>query len=197
MVIDDDGWVIDPRVKKTPFFNLKHGLISVIHGIIVHQTASPSAQSTFNSYKSADPNGAHFLIDKDGTIYQTASVTWKLWHVGILKPRCILTLSCPEVETKALTSRPWNAMTVHRIEKEKNFPDRFPMNDDAIGIELVGSTIDKSKDAHYEPATQQQNDSLKWLVSEISIRFRLPPTEIWRHPDVSYKSTHEAETAKW
>ncbi|WP_211115407.1 peptidoglycan recognition protein family protein [Nitrospirillum amazonense] len=95
MMIDAEGWVVDPKVTRKPFPNLNHGKMTVISGIIVHQTASPTAEATFNSYSGASPNGAHFLIDKDGTVYQTASIKWKLWHVGKIKPRCILETPAP------------------------------------------------------------------------------------------------------
>jgi N-acetyl-anhydromuramyl-L-alanine amidase AmpD len=54
-----------------------------VQGIIVHQTGSPTARSTLNGYGVARANGAHFLIDKDGTIYQTASVLKQTAHVGM------------------------------------------------------------------------------------------------------------------
>ncbi|WP_145750075.1 peptidoglycan recognition protein family protein [Nitrospirillum amazonense] len=193
MVIDDDGWVIDPRVKKTPFFNLKHGLMDVIHGIIVHQTASPSAQSTFNSYKSADPNGAHFLIDKDGTIYQTASVTWKVWHVGKIRSRCLVNYTCTPLEIRKLKS----SSQIQKTEREKKFPDRYPMNEDSLGIEIVSAVIGDEKHPNFETVTDEQNGSLTWLISELKQKFSVPPTEIYRHPDVAYKNAHEAESARW
>src|SRR5690606_8060251 len=45
----------------------------VVNGIVVHQTGGSTAQSTFNSYRNST-TGAHFLVEKDGKIYQTASL---------------------------------------------------------------------------------------------------------------------------
>jgi hypothetical protein len=64
-----------------------------IQGIIVHQTGSPTARSTLNS-DGPRANGAHFLIDKDGTIYQTASLLKQTAHVGRLRARCIARSIC-------------------------------------------------------------------------------------------------------
>lgn len=77
---------------------------------------------------------------------------------------------------------------------KKNVPERFPSNEDSIGIELVGG-VDNTN--NYEPATQAQNDSLRWLVQNLSLRLGIFGTEIFRHPTVSRKNASEASTAKW
>jgi len=100
--IDKDGVVINPRIKPKRKKTLEQGEMKTIHGIIVHQTGGSTAQSTFNSYESSSANGAHFLIDKDGTIYQTASLYQKTLHVGKLKSRCVLEKRCAPAELKAL-----------------------------------------------------------------------------------------------
>lgn len=197
MRLNDEGWAIDPKVTKQPYFSLRKGKMSSVNGIVVHQTASPTLQATLNSYQSANPNGAHFLIDKDGTIYQTASVHWLLWHVGILKSRCLLRNTCTPLELKVLKPGTWNPRGVHRIESSKKFPDRFPMNADSIGIEIVGDVINEPKAPTFEPVTAQQNHSLQWLVGELRRLLAIPGAEIYRHPEISYKNPHEAETAQW
>jgi len=55
-----------------------------IKGIVLHRTVSSSAESTLNSFKS-NKIGTHFLIGKDGTIYQTASLEKYTPHVGNTK----------------------------------------------------------------------------------------------------------------
>ncbi|MQP64627.1 N-acetylmuramoyl-L-alanine amidase [Niveispirillum sp. SYP-B3756] len=197
MLLDGEGWAVDPKVTKQPYFNLRQGEMTAINGIVVHQTASPTLQSTLNSYQSANPNGAHFLIDKDGTLYQTASIRWLLWHVGKLRSRCLVRKVCTPKELKALNPGTWNPSGVHKIESRKKFPDRFPMNADSIGIEIVGNVIDESKDAVFETVTVAQNRSLQWLVAELCRLLSIPAAEIYRHPEISYKKPHEAETAQW
>jgi N-acetyl-anhydromuramyl-L-alanine amidase AmpD len=62
---------------------------SAITGIVVHQTDADTSASSLNSYKRPKANGAHFLIDTDGTIYQTAAIYQRTNHVGPLKARCL------------------------------------------------------------------------------------------------------------
>jgi len=62
------------RIILKTFKNIEHGQMDAVNGIVVHQTDSTTANSTFNSYQTKGATGAHFLIDKDGTIYQTASL---------------------------------------------------------------------------------------------------------------------------
>src|SRR5260221_2436758 len=58
--------LIKPAIAPT----IERGEMKEIHGIIVHQTGGSTAQSSIDSYKNPSANGAHFLIEKDGTIYQ-------------------------------------------------------------------------------------------------------------------------------
>ena len=199
--IDKDGWVINAHVHLAKRAFQKHGAMTHVSGDIVHQTGASTAAASLNSYQSKGANGAHFLIDKDGSISQTGSVLWKLWHVGKLRARCLAEHRCTAVETKALSKMQPSA--VNRHEMAKAAPDRYPANVDSVGIELVGGVIGdaadqpKGKDLPYEPATEAQNLSLKWLVDELRQNLGVPLTEIFRHPDVSRKNPHEAESARW
>lgn len=171
-----------------------------VKGIIVHQTGGPTAQSTLDSYKNTSANGAHFLIGRDGTIYQTASLFKKTWHIGKLKARCVLENTCNPAEIKAL--KRFNPTAEHKREMAKKTPARYPSNDDSIGVELVGEALPKgnklpeSKKA-YQSVTDEQNSSLKWLISELSLTLGVSMSEIFRHPDVSRKNPTEASTARW
>ncbi|WP_256354614.1 N-acetylmuramoyl-L-alanine amidase [Variovorax sp. dw_308] len=71
--IDKDGMLIDSRVLLRRSASIEHGELSGVRAIVVHQTDSSSAQATLNGYQNGG-NGAHFLIDKNGQIYQTASL---------------------------------------------------------------------------------------------------------------------------
>ncbi len=80
--------------------------------------------------------------------------------------------------------------------------DRFPSNEDSIGIELVGEALPRGDSVPpekktYDVASQQQNDSLKWLISELRMTLNVPLMEVFRHPDVSRKNPSEARTAVW
>lgn len=197
--IDDMGVISDSRIINSISPYIEHGPMPVVQGIIVHQTDSSTASSSLNSYRNPKANGAHFLIDKDGTIYQTASVTRKTYHVGKLRSRCLAEMTCEPAELKL--AQKWDPNGTYRREKAKNVPNRFPSNDDSIGIEIVGKsfppTDGESGENVYESVTPEQNESLKWLVNEIRETLHVPLTEVFRHPVVSYKNKTEAQSASW
>ena len=93
--IDKDGKVQHQKIKQAISTAIQKKSMPQVRGIIVHQTGGATAQSAFNSYKSGS-NGAHFLIDKDGTIYQTASLKYQTWHVGKIRSRCLAEMRCPQ-----------------------------------------------------------------------------------------------------
>jgi N-acetyl-anhydromuramyl-L-alanine amidase AmpD len=80
------------------------------------------------------------------------------------------------------------------MEMTKQVPQRYPSNEDSVGIEIVGAFAGQGM---YETANTQQNASLGWLVAELTSTFGLPMTEIFRHPVVSRKNPSEAESASW
>ena len=88
---------------------------------------------------------------------------------------------------------------MNKSEAAKMVPDRFPSNEDAVGIELVGATIAGVAGAPetYETVTGAQNLALKWMIGELTRSLGVPMTEIFRHPDVSWKNATEASTAQW
>ena len=81
-------------------------------------------------------NAAHFLIDKDGTIYQTAAIYQRTNHVGPLKARCLLVGKCRAKDYEGA-----GVKGMHRIEMMKAPGDRYPSNMEAIGIEMVGRAV--------------------------------------------------------
>lgn len=200
LVIDANGVVINTRVKRALSPSIERGSMKSIHGIIVHQTGGPTAESALASYKRSSANGAHFLIDTDGTIYQTASLRKQTWHVGKLKARCVLEKRCTPVELKELQR--FNPSKEDKRELAKNVPDRFPSNQDSIGIELVGEALPRGNSVpdqkkSYQPITSKQSTALQWLIAELVATLKVPMTEIFRHSDVSRKNPTEASTAKW
>ena len=190
---------MDPKINSRISQPIEHKPLTHVSGIIVHQTGGSSAAGTLASYQKTGADGAHFLIDKDGTIYQTASVYKQTWHVGKLRSRCLAEHTCSPVELKLLQhERP---QTRNAREMTKDVPARYPANTDSLGIELVGKTNpvpgSKTGEVEYEAVTDQQNASLKWLVNKLATTFGVPMTEVFRHPTVSQKTPSEASTAKW
>jgi len=177
--------------------NLERKPMPKVNGVIVHQTGGSKASSTFNSYAQTGAKGAHFLIDKDGCIYQTAALNMTTVHVGPLRSRCEAESSCSAEENKL--NKKWDVKAMDRREQSKEAGTRYPANKDAIGIELVGaaSKVAGQTDEVYDKVTDAQNESLAWLVQQLQLEFEFPNTEVFRHPDVSRKTPSEASTAKW
>ena len=212
MLILVEGKIQHSRVKVRLQPLLAHGPLRFIHAIVVHQTDSNTASSTLNTY-SSDPkgNGAHVLIDKDGTIYQTARLDQKCQHVGVLRNRCYEQHNCIGAEKdfydridKDLLHRSNRLKTEGALhEMRKPYPERWPMNSDSIGIEIVGLKLGDRKDINpkseynsqsgpWEVPTGQQQGSLQWLVRELLDTYHLKTTDIYRHPQVSRKKDNEA-----
>ncbi len=197
MQIDKLGQVIDTRVKLKVSQTLHKSDMKAVHGIVVHQTDSASAESTLNGYARGAAHGAHFLIAKDGTVYQTASLFKVTHHVGWIKSRCIAEQRCSPRELSDLQGKlPGRA--IGQVELKKPWPGRFPYNGDSIGIEIVGEALPKTGSARtFEPLTAQQQQSLQWLVRELAATLNIQLTEVFRHYEVSWKNETEAKSAKW
>ncbi|MGZ8315811.1 MAG: peptidoglycan recognition protein family protein [Telluria sp.] len=198
--IDKHGHIFDSRIKLAMSPHIERGPLVRVRGIIVHQTGAASSRSSLNSYANPKANGAHFLIDRDGTVYQTASVLKQTWHVGSLRSRCIAEYRCTKVEMKSFSK--FNPKAEHRKEMAKSVPGRYPANEDSIGIEIVGAVktpngAPPAEKGTYESVNQAQNDSLRWLVSALAMTFSVPMTEVFRHPVVSRKNPTEATSAIW
>ncbi|MBN4080316.1 N-acetylmuramoyl-L-alanine amidase [Beggiatoa alba] len=165
LVISMNGKVIHKRIKLKIIRSIEKRPMNKVRGIIVHQTGGTTAESAFSSYDSGK-SGAHFLIDKDGTIYQTASLSKQTWHVGKLKPRCLVEMRCTPAEINQF--KKFNPSGTHRTEMAKSVPNRYPSNQDSIGIEIVGQSHPVNEPDHdkrtYEALTKEQDDSLKWLI---------------------------------
>ena len=164
--IDDKGHVQHERVllktaagRGTISPKIEREEMPKVNGLVIHQTDSPTVSSTLNSYALKGANGAHFLIDKDGTIYQTASLKRKTNHVGPLRSRCAQEKSCSPEETKL--NQKHDPRGEAQREREKQAGDRFPSNSDSIGIELVGMAY-KAKN-HQE--TSNLDGSFNFLIT--------------------------------
>lgn len=198
LYIDKDGMVDAERIALKRFTTIEHGPMDKVNGIVVHQTGGSTAESSFNSYKNTGANGAHFLIDKDGKIYQTASVFKVTRHVGNIRSRCYMEKKCSPSELATIKPLLNKYRQLSQLEQKKPYPERYPANFDSLGIELVGKPISgEGENTIYEEATEAQNGALKWLIARLSETMKTSSTEIFRHPEISYKVKTEAGTAKW
>lgn len=196
--ITSEGICVDGRIIVRRYLNLEHGRLDKVVALVLHQTDSSTAQQTFNSYISSQ-HGAHFLVDKNGQIYQTASLLMRCYHVGKhIRSKC-LEIDKPSCDSAAMAkmlamsfSNHVKAIDAH--ERAKSYPLRYPVNGDSIGIEIVGKSID---DKTYEKITSEQNTSVQWLTGELYSHFSISSSDVYRHPEVSYKNRGEAASAVW
>lgn len=196
--INPEGICVDGRIIVRRYLNLEHGRLNKVVAIVLHQTDSSTAQQTFNSYVNS-PHGAHFLIDKNGQIYQTASLLMHCYHVGKhIRSKCleINKPSCDSAAMAKMLAMSWGsqikALDAH--ERAKPYPLRYPVNGDSIGIEIVGKSVDAKT---YEKVTSEQNNSVQWLTGELYSNFSIGSADVYRHPEVSYKNLGEAASAVW
>ncbi|WP_293367588.1 peptidoglycan recognition family protein [Nevskia sp.] len=197
------GKLIHPKITDKVNSKIEKGALDVVNALVIHQTGANSAESSLSSYDNGS-NGAHFLISKDGVIYQTAQIDQKCWHVGKTRVKCLEMKSCTPEEFKtvnALLFKKGESYTVrvksaYDREATKTYPDRYPNNDDAIGIEIVGAF--DSKAGAYETVNREQNASLVWLVEVLTAKLSITMADdVYRHGTIGYKQPTEASTAQW
>jgi RHS repeat-associated protein len=216
-----NGLALSPRVRIQTFQSLEHGQINPIVGLVLHQTGAETSRATLNHYRTSQV-GAQFLIAENGQLIQTAALDQVTWHVGRLKSRCLesgrfcaLPIE-PTTEwifllddfvglTNAETAEQGGHRALHRFEMGKVYPLRYPSNLDSIGIEIVGAARDPatgaapfwSDRAVYDDLTNDQTESLRWLVHQLRRVFGLSDDDIFLHPDISRKNPTEAQSADW
>jgi len=219
-----DGKVTNPRIRLThrlyapsisPYLHYL-GPMPKVRGIVVHQTETKTSDQVMHNIwngKNTDgsvrkPNGAHFLIDKDGTIYQTALLNQQASHVGLIQARCLVRMTCtaaelPDLQKWKANPGSGNARRTYDHEKTKPHPIRYPSNVDSIGIECVGAVYEQDKPYPgtrekkvFEPLTDEQKESLRWLIRELSQALKVPMTEVFRHSSIGVKNETEAISAQ-
>lgn len=181
-------------VHRRIFHNLEHGSLNKVRAVVLHQTDSASAEASLQAFE-RQPMGGHFLIDRDGSIYQTARLNKKVWHVGKLRSRCKNEGSCSKTEQEQLqaigsrrVSFGRKATLISRQELKKKYPDRYPSNDDSLAIEVVG-LFDKKQG--YGPATPKQQASLDLLLDALMMKYGLSRKDIYPHGKIAYKQPSE------
>lgn len=198
LFIDKNGMIDAERIIVRRFRMIERRRLEKVNGIVVHQTGGSTADSSFNSYKNPGANGAHFLIDKDGLIYQTASVFKITNHVGNIRSRCYMESKCNPSEFSAVKPLLNKYRQLSRLEQKKPYPKRYPANFDSLGVEIVGRPVSgEGENAIYEKVNHKQNSALKWLLAELADTLNISMSEVFRHPEISYKVKTEASTAQW
>lgn len=212
--VDSEGYLQNAKITRNTISELNKGRIEFINAVVLHRTAlSGTAKIAFNGFKTG--TGSQFIIDNDGTIYQTESLSTYTWHVGYIKPRCEDENSCTPTDVKELNdmhkiyiSKKKSAHTkearkkvsdeyyesIHKYEIKKDYPIRYPYNGDAIGIEVVCLYIDKGKHAgSWTPITEAQKKSINRLVDILMNIYELSEKDIYGHDKISRKTPGEGD----
>ena len=141
-----------------------------------------------------------FLIAEDGKIYQTAKLDQVCWHMGFVMSKCRLENTCTQKDSAVIKSilhskSSWTDKfrKVYKHEKQKNYPDRYPMNSDSLGIELVGAYLGSGSDTGpFEKLTKSQANSFLWLVTELLQHYNLSfSDDVYAHGSVARKKVNE------
>lgn len=200
--IDSEGYLQGLGIIKAPRPKLTEktgNFQSNPIAIILHRTQSPTAASTLETWKKS-PYGTHFLIDTDGTIYQCASLHKYTQHVGDIKVKNL------DINDKNYKNKTYTQAS--NIEKTKSYPNRYPINSDSIGIEVVGSFLGNDKklskydkifkyvqlSGEWEKVTVAQKSSVKSLVEVLKAIFGLSNDDIYKHGAISgHKQASEGD----
>ncbi|PXF32106.1 N-acetylmuramoyl-L-alanine amidase [Pokkaliibacter plantistimulans] len=193
-----DGIANFAAVTVQTYPSIEHGRLDTVRSIVLHRTDSFSAKSSLSAYQAGQKTGAHFLIDTDGCVMQTASLQKQCWHVGQLQSRCMNESSCSPSELSSINGmlqqkgQTWRQryVAVSRFEAAKAYPARYPSNSDSIGIEVVGKFLNSV--AGYQRPTDAQKKSLAWLVGALLSEYGLQLSrDVFAHGDIARKEKLE------
>ena len=185
--VGTNGYVQNAGFTIRPVPALERGPMDGPRAIVLHRTDSSTAAGTMRSF--ARGVGTHFLVDKDGTVTQAASLLQKAAHVGKIQSRCRVDRVCPADEARMIEGWGWAPSRVHGHEKKKAYPARYPMNEDSVGIETVALFDRTSK--QWERPTEDQSRSIARLIAILKNEYGLSDADIYEHDAISYKEPGE------
>lgn len=191
--VDKDGYIQNANFKLQPIPALEKGSLIGPRAIVLHRTAGDSLASALSA---AGPSGTHFYVDKDGAVHQAASLHKKTYHVGSIKSKCRAEGTCPAKEDALIASWGWAPRRIHNHEKVKAYGDRYPMNEDSVGIEVVSRCLtncgrDEPDNATWEAPTPEQAESISLLIRILKRVYDLGDADIYEHDRISYKKGGE------
>uniref|UniRef100_UPI001F19F42D peptidoglycan recognition protein family protein n=1 Tax=Helicobacter trogontum TaxID=50960 RepID=UPI001F19F42D len=202
--IDSEGYLQGLGIVKYPVTRLELSLANgfMPKAIVLHMTDSNTAKSSLESWN--NPNnarvGTHFLIDTDGTMYQCASLHKYTQHVGDIKVKNL------DINDKNYKNKTYTQAS--NIEKSKSYPNRYPINSDSIGIEVVGRFLGNDKrlskydkvftytqlSGQWEEVAVAQKNSVKALIQALQDIFNLNDNDIYKHGAISgHKQASEGD----
>ncbi|MCC8378815.1 MULTISPECIES: N-acetylmuramoyl-L-alanine amidase [unclassified Xenorhabdus] len=190
--VNEDGFFKNTDIIQDHVTALEKGNIKTVNAIVLHRTDSYTMSSAIASFRTIKL-GTHFIVDKDGTIKQTASLNKITEHVGKIKSKCKEEGVCKnDAERKKIISWGWKPSKITAYERLKSYPDRYPTSSDSIGIEVVAKyEKPKNGEPYYQEATEQQKESIKKLVNLLKCKYNLKNGDIYEHDKIAYKTKGE------
>ena len=183
--VNAKGYIEGAGLIHNPVSALERGELNGPHAIVLHRTVSSTASSTIAAFERGV--GTHFVIDKDGTIYQTASLGKKTAHVGPIRSRCFEENTCSP--TEAARIRRYSPKQGHDHEKTKHYPERYPMNEDSVGIEVVAMYHQETE--QWDAPTPAQKEAISRLVSLLQSNYSMTDADVYEHDKISRKTAGE------
>ncbi|MCY1047263.1 N-acetylmuramoyl-L-alanine amidase [Corallococcus sp. bb12-1] len=191
--------IVTPYLIERKYYkSLEHGTLTKVNAIVLHRTSGPTGQSALSGYHGGQKTGAHFLVDENGKITQTAALGQMAWHTGPLRAKCSEEKTCSPAEKKTIydiehkkgqtTKQRWLALNQHELAK--SYPDRYPSNEDSIGIEVVG-VIDST--GGFPAPSQKQIDAVRALVNVLQAQYNLTAADVHAHGVLSYRDALHSE----
>lgn len=195
--VNSEGYIENAGVKRNDISELNQGKIEKINAIVLHRTNSSTKESALSSFKSGI--GTHFLIDKNGDIYQTAGLSTYVYQIGFIQARCENDKACTSMDKKILNKI--NAQKhksyskifeeIHEYEILKKYPIRYPYNGDAVGIEVVAKYHKNTKT--WEASTNEQKKSVNKLVDILINIYELTNEDVYEHDKIGHKTAGEGK----
>ncbi|MCF6350177.1 MAG: N-acetylmuramoyl-L-alanine amidase [Flavobacteriaceae bacterium] len=203
MKIKKDGYIDNGKITKEQIKTLEQNKLDKVNAVILHRTVTSNKKSAINSFKTGV--GTHFLVAKDGKIYQTASLNNYTYHVGHIKSKAYENNISLKEELKIIKGfrklKPNKSATraEHKYEIKKTYPKRYPYNEDSIGIEVVGMPIDKNGNSTikakeivgWQSIPEKQAKSISCLVKFLLEEYNLTSDDIYTHEQISRKTKGE------
>lgn len=198
ITIDDAGYLTEPGIVRSPISRIAHASMLQVNGVVLHRTESSTAASTLSTWRTREAGtGAHFLIDRDGTIHQTVSIDRQAWHVGAIRSRGEVEATITNEDQRELDAArngqvEWRGTAVRavsRVESTRPYPERYPTNADSIGIEVVGRYRPATQD--WEPASPEQLAALQRLMGSLKRNLGITDEDVYQHDAISRKTPGE------
>ena len=163
--ISGQGMINNPLVVSNRINRVESGPGDPLKlGVVLHRTVSSNSKSTLGNFAKTG-SGTHFLVGKDGTIYQTASLNKGTFHFR------------PDLQTAQFQLTRANTISIEVVG--------MPL--DANGkVTLIGSKV-----VGWEPLTEPQIKSVAFLVNSLISTFGLTNNDIYNHEDIQSKAKNE------